>query len=331
KKCLPYARGEATIVPDAFNDTMLFQVYGLAPNQKYTLFVTQFPNKPFGISWYQGAIETNSYGNGSVIVRGILDAKTFSVSPGGTTTFAPTNQYHLGLWFSDPQTPFKLGCEPGAKAPIVTPFNGAHHAGILALNTSNFPLNAGPLSHVHSTSLNATQAQNRISFQGDKAFSFPVVPAGAAIKKCLPYARGEATIVPDAFNDTMLFQVHGLAPNQKYTLFVTQFPNKPFGISWYQGAIETDRYGDGNVIVRGILDPKTFSVSPGGTTTFAPTNQYHLGLWFSDPQTPFKLGCESGAKAPIVTPFNGAHHAGILALNTGNFPLNAGPLSKIQH
>ena len=84
--------------------------------------------------------------------------------------------------------------------------------------------------------------------------------------------------------------------------------------------------------VRGILDPKTFSVSPGGpTTTFAPTNQYHLGLWFSDPQAPLSLGCEPGAKAPIVTPFNGVHHAGILALNTSNFPDNAGPLSKVQN
>jgi hypothetical protein len=31
----------------------------------------------------------------------------------------------------------------------MTPFNGEQNAGIQALNTSEFPDNAGPLSHVH--------------------------------------------------------------------------------------------------------------------------------------------------------------------------------------
>jgi hypothetical protein len=31
----------------------------------------------------------------------------------------------------------------------VTPFNGEQHAGIQALNTAEFPVNAGPLAHVH--------------------------------------------------------------------------------------------------------------------------------------------------------------------------------------
>jgi hypothetical protein len=39
--------------------------------------------------------------------------------------------------------------EPGATAPIVTPFNGNQHAGIQVLSTAQFPVNAGPLSHVH--------------------------------------------------------------------------------------------------------------------------------------------------------------------------------------
>jgi hypothetical protein len=180
-----------------------------------------------------------------------------------------------------------------------------------------------------STNAVAPQAKAQGGAGSNHTFSFPVVPAAAAIQQCLPHARGEATILPDALNDTMNFKVYNLAPKQKYTLFVTQLPNKPFGISWYQGAIFTDGDGNGNVIVRGILDPKTFSLSLGGTTTFAPTHQYHLGLWFSDPATPFKLGCEPGAKTPTITPFNGEQHAGILALNTGNFPNNAGPLSKV--
>ena len=110
----------------------------------------QQPLKPFGVSWYQTDVNANSHGFGQASVRGIFDRETFSVSPGGTTTFAPTHQYHLGLWFNDPNLPFKLGCEPGAPAPgIVTPFNGEQHAGLQALNTAEFPVNAGPLSRVH--------------------------------------------------------------------------------------------------------------------------------------------------------------------------------------
>jgi hypothetical protein len=85
--------------------------------------------------------------SGSATVEGVFDDETFSVSTGGTVKFKPTHQFHLGVWFNNPQTPFKLGCEAG-KAPVVTPFNGEQHAGIQVVNTANFPVGAGPLSHV---------------------------------------------------------------------------------------------------------------------------------------------------------------------------------------
>ena len=112
------------------------------------LFVIQVPNKPFGVAWYQSDLNTDSTGAGSATVRGIFNKETFSVSTGGTVTFSPTHQYHLGLWFNDPNVPFSKGCEPGQTSPIITPFNGEQNAGIQVLNTSNFPDNAGPLSHV---------------------------------------------------------------------------------------------------------------------------------------------------------------------------------------
>jgi len=148
--CLPHARGTATIVRGSLNDEMTLHVAGLAPSTGYDLFVIEIPHAPFGISWYQSDLETNSNGEGTVSVRGIFNVETFSVSPPNspTTTFAPTHQYHLGLWFNDPQVPFNLGCEPTAAQPVVTPFNGEQHAGIQVLNTSNFPDNAGPLSQV---------------------------------------------------------------------------------------------------------------------------------------------------------------------------------------
>jgi hypothetical protein len=147
--CLPKAGGHVTITPTALNDIMKVNLRGMPPNTDFDLFVIQQPTSPFGVSWYQSDIHTGDNGFGSATVRGIFDAETFSVSLGGTTTFAPTHQFHLGVWFNDPNVPFNLGCEPGAAAPVVTPFNGEQHAGIQVVNTAQFPVNAGPLSHVH--------------------------------------------------------------------------------------------------------------------------------------------------------------------------------------
>jgi hypothetical protein len=161
------------------------------------------------------------------------------------------------------------------------------------------------------------------------SFSFALVPS-PGIASCLPHAGGRVTITPGALNDTMAISVHGMPRRSGFDLFVIQQPNKPFGVSWYQTDVQADARGNGFAVVRGIFDAETFSVSPGGTTTFAPTHQFHLGLWFDNPQTPFKLGCEPGAAAPIVTPFNGEQHAGIQVLNTAQFPVNAGPLSRVH-
>jgi hypothetical protein len=164
-----------------------------------------------------------------------------------------------------------------------------------------------------------------------KVFEFKMVPSTPAIKACLPQARAQVKITRGAVNQLMEIQVKGLVPNTGYALFVIQLPGSPFGISWYQSDMETNAQGEGSVSVRGIFDVETFSLSPGGPTTkFAPTHQYHLGIWFGDPKTPFDKGCEPGAKQPIVTPFDGDQIAGPQVLNTSNFPDNAGPLSHVQ-
>lgn len=168
------------------------------------------------------------------------------------------------------------------------------------------------------------------SAASNSSFTFSMIPS-PGIKACLPHASGSVTITPNSLNDTMKVSVSGLAPNTGYDLFVLEIPNKPFGIAWYQSDLQTDGSGAGNVTVKGIFNKETFSVSTGGpTTTFSPTHQYHLGLWFNDPKVPFNLHCEPGATSPIVTPFNGEQHAGIQVLNTANFPDNAGPLSHVS-
>lgn len=177
----------------------------------------------------------------------------------------------------------------------------------------------------------STGTNNAVTPQKSDAnsFTFNLVPS-PNITKCLPHAGGSVTITPNNLNDEMTVHVTGLAPNAEYDLFVIEIPNAPFGVSWYQSDLDTNGHGEGSVSVRGIFDKETFSVSPGGpTTTFKPVHQYHLGLWFNDPQLPFNLGCEPGKTSPVVTPFNGEQHAGIQVLNTSNFPDAAGPLSKV--
>ena len=161
------------------------------------------------------------------------------------------------------------------------------------------------------------------------SFSFALQPSSAAISACLPNASAHVTITTGTLNDTMKVTIQGMPHNAGFDLFVIQEPAAPFGVSWYQTDIHAGSTGTGTATVRGVFDSETFSVSPGGTTTFAPTHQYHLGLWFNSPQVPFNLGCEPGATSPIVTPFNGVQHAGIQVLNTAQFPVDAGPLSQV--
>jgi hypothetical protein len=168
-----------------------------------------------------------------------------------------------------------------------------------------------------------------VNSASSRPFTFAMVPS-PGIASCLPHAHGSVTIIPGSENDLMSITISGMPSHAEFDLFVIEQPNKPFGVSWYQTDVDADSHGVGHASVRGIFDRETFSVSPGGSTTFSPTHQFHLGLWFNDPNLPFKLGCEPGAASPVVTPFNGEQHAGIQALNTAQFPLDAGPLSRVH-
>ncbi len=162
------------------------------------------------------------------------------------------------------------------------------------------------------------------------SFSFALKPSSSAISACLPKAGGHVTITPGTLNDTMTVSLHGMPANAGFDLFVIQQPTAPFGVSWYQTDIHAGSGGSGSATVKGVFDSETFSLSLGGTATFTPTHQYHLGLWFNNPNIPFNLGCEPGATSPVITPFNGNQHAGIQVLNTAQFPVNAGPLSHVH-
>jgi hypothetical protein len=166
-----------------------------------------------------------------------------------------------------------------------------------------------------------------------------VVSTGA--KTCLPGARAAVRITSGGAVDQMEVTVEGLPPNADFDLFVIQVPKAPFGVSWYQGDIHTDKNGRGSQHFLGRFSIETLAVAPGSAPapvvftslfpdaslnpSFDPIQMYHLGLWFDSPQTAQAAGCPA-----TVTPFNGEHNAGIQVLNTSNFPDDHGPLRNVK-
>jgi hypothetical protein len=183
-------------------------------------------------------------------------------------------------------------------------------------------------------------AGTAVAAKMDRARFNMVVSPGAA--QCLPHATGTVRIHSLGPVEVMRVEVEGLPPKTDFDFFVIQTPNGPFGVSWYQGDIETNARGHGDQRFIGRFSIETFAVSPGAVTppqvhtkapfpdatvgvAFAPIHTFHLGLWFNSPADAVKAGCPGN-----TTPFNGDHTAGIQVLNTANFPPDQGPLRQIQ-
>ena len=172
---------------------------------------------------------------------------------------------------------------------------------------------------------------------------FPMVRSSAAVTAgCITTAKGRVTISPRGAVENMHVEVSGLPPNTGFDLFVIQLADKPFGLSWYQGDIETDSTGTGVGDFVGRFSIETFIVAPGSgpapvvhtappfpdANTNPPTNPvhtFHLGLWFDSSAAAAAAGCPN-----TETPFNGNHTAGIQALSTRKFAMLSGPLKKVQ-
>jgi hypothetical protein len=184
------------------------------------------------------------------------------------------------------------------------------------------------------------------AFAQETAVTFDMVrsPGLAAFPKVAPHAHGSVTIESLGPVEVMKVKVWGLPPNTDFDLFVIQVPNKPFGLSWYQGDIETDGNGVGYQEFIGRFSIETFIVAPGiapappdpfhdpqripdalFNPATNPVQTYHLGLWFNKPADAVKAGGPN-----TVTPFNGTHDAGVQVLNTSDAPANAGPLKRVQ-
>lgn len=156
--------------------------------------------------------------------------------------------------------------------------------------------------------------------------AFKLVPVQAFVD-CLranpneePSAR--ATVIRGEHNDTLILDLDGVKPNLTLSVFSTQRsflgadgikdPNfHGFGLSWYQSDVSTGKHSDdGHVRLQTVFLDETFGFDPD--VQLPPTNTFHLGLWFDDPQDAAACGFDPSKAGP----FNGEHKAGPLAFTT---------------
>ena len=157
--------------------------------------------------------------------------------------------------------------------------------------------------------------------------------------KCLQLAQANVTVTKQLGVDSMTIRAKNLPANTDFDVFITEIPNSPFGVSWYQGDLETDGQGKAVGTYVGKFDIETFAVSPGIVSApqthpgddailapaFKPVHTYHVGFWFDSPQSAKRAGCPG-----TTTPFNGDHTAGVQAMTTNQFGNRTGPLRSLQ-
>src|SRR5438477_2531926 len=143
------------------------------------------------------------------------------------------------------------------------------------------------------------------------------VSAGAAA--CLsPNAFGRVTISDLGPVQNMHVEILNMPPTTEFATFLLQVPKSPFGLTWYQGDIVTNKDGRGVGDFTGIFSKETFIQAPNvapapvvfpdnaaANPATRPVQIYHLGLWFADATEAGNANCPTTA-----TNFDGDHQAG---------------------
>ena len=170
--------------------------------------------------------------------------------------------------------------------------------------------------------------------------TFNLVPSLEA-EGCLEGASGKGQIFQLEGTDKLTLSVSGLPANIELEVFIIQAADAPFGLSWYQGDLETDRQGKGTQSFIGRFNDTTAIVAPGiaGATVLHtaqpflddnnnngsqnPVHTFHVGLWFQNAAAAEVAGCPA-----TVTPFAARHQGGIQALKTQDVG-GRGPLAQV--
>ena len=175
--------------------------------------------------------------------------------------------------------------------------------------------------------------------------SFDLVPNPAFIdclrKSSHEEPRAHATVIRGKLNDTLILDLDGIKPGLAFDLFTVQrspfLSNKTpdpafksvfkgsFGLAWYQSDIQVGKNSDdGHVRIKTILLDQIFGFDPD--VALPPTNTFHLGFWFNNPQDVGTCGFPANDPTQF-TPFNGEHNAGPFAMISAPDPTTQlGPL-----
>ena len=171
------------------------------------------------------------------------------------------------------------------------------------------------------------QVQTSQDQQQDIAtFKLAIVPQFADCLRANSYEepRMQGTLIHGKQTDTLILDMDGIKPNLTLTVFSNERSffghdglKDPefhgFGLSWYQGDIITGKHSDdGHVRIQTALSDETFGFDPDAS--LAPTNAYHIGLWFDDPEDAVACGFVPNPNKPQL--FNGEHNSGPLAFET---------------
>lgn len=172
--------------------------------------------------------------------------------------------------------------------------------------------------------------------EGDRV-TFNLVP-NPAFKPCLANPgslngpSAHVTVVRGKLNDTLIVATENLKPGIGLDLFTVQNSffqqdgtkdpnfNGIFGLAWYQSDVQVSAQGKSSVTIQTILLDQIFGFDP--THLLPPTNAFHVGLWFDDPQD--AAACGFDVTRP--TPFNGQHKAGPMAMMSVPTASKLGPL-----
>jgi hypothetical protein len=155
---------------------------------------------------------------------------------------------------------------------------------------------------------------------------FPLFPV--SIKQLFPTATGLVTVIEGnpaiSVFDTMIVDVQHMPPNQKFTVFLVELANKPFGHGEYVGDVITRADGSGESIFHLITfvafaaDNRTPNVASADQTGQASGIQLeHVGMWWDGVKAARQV-----LNNPSIpgTPFDGGGgvlHAGPQAMTDG--------------
>jgi hypothetical protein len=164
----PTPTAHVTVKRGNLADTLTIEGANIKPHLRFDMFTVQRSNLlangnpdpnftgSFGMAWYQSDLHASGLGTFKATIKTILLDQIFGFDP--DALLAPTNTFHVGFWFNNPNDANVDGCIFDVTKP--TPFNGEHKAGPVAMisvpdaNTNLGPLCSNPNDNTNPPSCN---------------------------------------------------------------------------------------------------------------------------------------------------------------------------------